>query len=349
MAKVKGSNPPYSDWVYTDESGEDYLLGTLIQQALKDPYLSPSSEPTKRGAAKDAGETDITGQSVRGRRPTQQGDGTLSQKYVRDIFRECTDLWNAMVEHCPVPATTPPTTSKDSVWAAKIDYGVVCSYYDLWMRCCSNWAFDHDGDMPDGDCFPCENACDCEGISIGYTTNGMSINEQQTLFVIDSMEGCVYSWEITSGGGSLSSETGESVVYTAPASNPECNLNPTITLSCGGSIYDTLMLSVNAYETDIGAYQITYECQAPCQESVGALLCGYQDPGYSGKYCFACGTNNYDCNGDLRYTQLRSAASNLSASSCATFYTRYCDKDQVLTDLRSAALKTAGCCPAELM
>ncbi|MBN2568121.1 MAG: hypothetical protein JXB42_01690 [Deltaproteobacteria bacterium] len=92
--------------------------------------------------------------------------------------------------------------------------------------------------------------CSCEEVSIGYTTQGMSADEEQELTVVGAVEGCVYNWAIASGGGSLSAETGISVTYTAPHTNPNCEQNPTITLSCGGEVCDTLEIVINAYGVD---------------------------------------------------------------------------------------------------
>jgi hypothetical protein len=94
--------------------------------------------------------------------------------------------------------------------------------------------------------------CDCDGISIGYTTQGMSVDEEQVLTAEGAVEGCTYTWAISSGGGELSAETGTSVTYTAPATNPECEYNPTITLSCEGQVCDTLEIAVN-----VGAWPST--------------------------------------------------------------------------------------------
>jgi hypothetical protein len=76
---------------------------------------------------------------------------------------------------------------------------------------------------------------ECSG-SIYYATNQMSINESQTLSVLNPTSGAAYSWSIISGEGSLSDSTGLSTIYTAPDSNYNCNKNPTIRLSC---LHDT--------------------------------------------------------------------------------------------------------------
>lgn len=64
---------------------------------------------------------------------------------------------------------------------------------------------------------------------IGAPLKQMSTNGTQTLTASGGCGG-PYTWSISSGGGSLSSSTGNSVVYTAPSSQTGgCGNNPTIT------------------------------------------------------------------------------------------------------------------------
>jgi uncharacterized protein affecting Mg2+/Co2+ transport len=86
----------------------------------------------------------------------------------------------------------------------------------------------------------------CGNTHIGYTSLEMFINEQQTLHVDNPTDGVIYHWDITQGGGTLSSGTGLSVVYTAPAANPNCSLNPIITLSTEfGALCDGVQVAIN--------------------------------------------------------------------------------------------------------
>lgn len=245
MAKTKGSNPPVRELLYEDAGGILHYFGEFFRGIFKEGYISP-----------DDPAVDITGVSTRGERPTQQGTGSPSQEEIRSRYKNCITLWHSLPLACPVPLPDPPPTSKESVWEAKQEHGVVCSYYDLFMRCCLKWARDHDNEMPDGDCFPCISLCNCDGILIGYTTTTMAVGEQQTLSVLDPLDGCTYLWEITSGGGSLSSPDGLSVVYTAPINNDDCLQNPTISLSIGSEVCDALSLGINGYTLLHNAYRI---------------------------------------------------------------------------------------------
>ena len=116
--------------------------------------------------------------------------------------------------------------------------------------------------------------------SIGYTTLGMQVNEVQTLTATPPLaDGSLLTWAITAGGGSLSSAHGNSVDYTAPAANAFCLDNPTITLSCGGEVIDTISLAVNAWTGAQYAYR-QKECQVEgsCSEGVTfqcALVVGF--------------------------------------------------------------------------
>ena len=102
--------------------------------------------------------------------------------------------------------------------------------------------------------------CECEDVSISYETLDMKICETQTLSVADGVEECSYKWEITSGGGSLSEESGNSTVYTAGGSDIEVVISLitmgtvcdtiTIYLICGVSIgYTTQQMSVSEEQT----------------------------------------------------------------------------------------------------
>lgn len=187
------------------------------------------------------------------------------------------------------------------------------------------------------ECLPSE-CCGCTDISIGYTTQQMQVNEQQTLIVIGAQEGCTYNWAIASGGGSLSTDTGTSTIYTAPSTNAECANNPTITLSNGGIQCDVLELAVNAWVA--GGLAARYCCSfwyagnwRHCWQTVGCdgiydLVC---EP-----LCvtMGCTTSIWSCMFGADY------------GTCADHLPPY---EEGVKDLRTAAMKTGGCCPWELL
>lgn len=183
----------------------------------------------------------------------------------------------------------------------------------------------------------------CEDVSIGYTTQQMRVSEAQLLNVTNPIYGCIYNWEIISGGGSLSAGAGTSVIYTAPSFNGNCEQNPVIKLSSGENDCDFLNIAVNSYTEDFSAYIIHWECQIPCGSASG---CGFD---CNTPTCFSCGHNTYTCDDVLFYTTLAHAGENMTEEACPSFYVQYCGHSQYITDLRSAYEKEYGCCPAGLL
>jgi hypothetical protein len=215
-------------------------------------------------------------------------------------------------------------------------------------------------------------ASSCTGI-IGYTTTQMAVGDTQTLTVVDAVTGATYSWAITAGGGSLSAATGTSTVYTAPATNANCSSNPTISLSCeiaavgcaegtASTVVDTLKIAVNANATTDYAYGIksNYTCGAP-----------YSNGDY---WCITVSvyTNEYKCDGTLKpagawiCTNIKSTGNACCRKACTitcadgdasiaypfgvcTNSTFALPVNGGMVDLRTAAMITAGCCPAALM
>ena len=282
---------------------------------------------------------DILGKSGRGERPTQQGDGTTAQEKYRTAFQQCTFLWNSLPEACPVLEPDPPTSSKESVWAAKLEHGVVCSYYDLFLRCCIKFALANDGAMPTDECFPCEYDCDCADISIGYTTQQMAVDEEQNLTVVGAVAGCTYTWAIGSGGGELSAATGTSTIYTAPSTNAGCANNPTITLSVEGSQCDSLGVAINTYAgAEIAVTKCTDRiCPNPCDflyDKCGSCWRHFYCSGgdVSAFLSFGC-----ECMGD---PGVRSPFDATCAEGIYNFG---------YNDRRTEAMITAGCCPEQLL
>jgi len=116
--------------------------------------------------------------------------------------------------------------------------------------------------------------CEDGTCAIAYTTQGMSVNEEQTLSVTTPADNCIYSWAITSGGGSLSAASGNSVVYTAPSTNANCANNATITLTTLGSVCDSLGIAVNANTgVDDRAYRVVTQLVHPGADEGG--LCAF--------------------------------------------------------------------------
>ena len=182
----------------------------------------------------------------------------------------------------------------------------------------------------------------CPGI-IGYTTQQMSVNGTQELTVTDGSESDTYTWSVA-GGGSIAPETGLTVTYTAPSTNAECASNPTISLSCGGNVLDTLKIAVNALSSSANAVTL-------CENRV-CPPCGT----YFG-YCGSC-LKAYYCSGEARYAgnDINCQCigwgpdppndANGNSGQCAERVPPYAVG---WADVRTTEMKTAGCCPAQLL
>ena len=188
-------------------------------------------------------------------------------------------------------------------------------------------------------------------VKIGYTTRQMSVDEEQVLTVDGYVEGCAaqnFVWAIASGGGELSADHGWSVTYTAPATNADCENNPTITLTCSGEVVDTLTIAVNGAAENVTAY---YSCEeyyladtsVPCWYGAGAtkVLCHMN---------FSCigvalgaGGNNDPCCVDA-YGHDAPISWATSPAGCSSL-----GYDVGITDGRDALLKSQGCCPEALL
>ena len=172
-------------------------------------------------------------------------------------------------------------------------------------------------------CYTGEVIAVCDPLAvIQYTTLQMAVDEEQGLSASES--GAGYTWTISSGGGSLSKSEGNSTVYTAPSTNANCTANPTIQLSCDGNVIDSITIAINQYTGTAWAYKIWQDCE-PHGEGWAKLMDAYDcnnvhkfGPNYS-----CTGTDEADC----------------IASCPATG----------MEDVRTQAMKDAGCCPEALI
>jgi hypothetical protein len=127
----------------------------------------------------------------------------------------------------------------------------------------------------------------------------MTCGGQQVLTVIGGRR--PFTWSIISGGGSLSTNTGNLVIYTAPSSNSNCANNPTlqVTDDCGKTT--DLKIAVNCSFIGTATAKIVIYCTGVGQ----GIHCGFYQYNWdcSGEVaCFdyytkCCGTNYYYCSG----------------------------------------------------
>jgi hypothetical protein len=198
---------------------------------------------------------------------------------------------------------------------------------------------------------PCADKYDpSETVKIGYTTQGMQVNEQQTLTVEGYHPRWAphnYKWQIAAGGGTLSAESGYSVVYTAPATNPECINNATIELVCEGDVVDTLQIAINASEdaswavrvwSDLRCVEVVPDMIYNCYlinrtyNCAGELMSGY--PCELQRQAGGCGACYDDWSPSACYSGSNTMVALLAASPI---------------DLRTAGMITDGCCPEQLL
>lgn len=186
--------------------------------------------------------------------------------------------------------------------------------------------------------------CD-PGAVIEYSTLQMAVSSTQEFNA--SIPGTDYEWSLscTSGDcGSLNTDTGDTVTYTAPSTNADCDSNPTIELSCNGMVIDSIELAINAVTTRCpAAYRFcceapgaAYVYQVTCSGSIinttdGCSVGGNCFTGFNQADLDACGlVSGRDCIID-------------SSGACTTIW------QPNPNDLRTAQMITDGCCPAGLL
>lgn len=200
------------------------------------------------------------------------------------------------------------------------------------------------------ECTGDECGCVCGGEVIDYTTQQMEISTSQTLSVKNAKAGCTYTWEVSSGGGTIGS-AGTSVTYTAPSSNPDCAANATINLFCTNKAgvpqnAGSLSIAINSttQKDELAAQFCEDRICPPCGTFSGA--CGA---------CFkyiACDGRNYnraiiggndgacDCMGYAFPNEMQSGWQDCAMKGMVSGIT---------ADIRTAGQKSAGCCPYQFL
>ena len=208
---------------------------------------------------------------------------------------------------------------------------------------------------------------------ISYTTLQMSVDEEQNLSVNVTTPGCgtpTYLWEITSGGGTLSSSSGSSITYTAPSSNAGCTSSPTIKLSCNAVEIDSITIAVNEDAVNDLAYIKIESHPGKNNSGVPSCRCNGVDAGY------ACGKPiDYNCVGavysnpstqeELRDSHYDIGNNQTWVNKCNGDTVKICAGDQVAAclsgwwadqgfsaltkDVRTQTQKDNGCCPEAMI
>jgi len=136
MACIINQSAPWGDVLMLENPGEELYFGEVYRQVLQEAWVPSGSESWER-----------VGKSRRGIRPPQKGltSGNLtpSQELVRGCFSKCATAWRAL------PWEVPPGSSCDNrngrkYWKdLKDKNGLMCSYYDLYMRICMPYTLAH--------------------------------------------------------------------------------------------------------------------------------------------------------------------------------------------------------------
>lgn len=203
-------------------------------------------------------------------------------------------------------------------------------------------------------------------LTIGYTSLLMGCSGSQTL---TAQGGCgPYNWSLFGGGTitPLSPGSGQAT-YTVPATNPNCTSNPTIVVRdcCGGSAQ--VSLAVNCYPIGTVAYRSCEMIFCAHECFVEGGLCHFHgsfggwkyncdgtllskdfydgNPGLTGLFCrpnpnLACGGPPLPCGG---------IAGGGWDPPCGGSLWAFCANPNqncgTTMDLRTQAMKDAGCCP----
>jgi hypothetical protein len=212
-----------------------------------------------------------------------------------------------------------------------------------------------------------QKACcgDVTPLEMGYTSLLMSCSGAQTLSAIG---GCPpYEWSLT-GGGTLVPQNGPeyaTAIYYAPATNPNCSLNPTITVNecCGQSA--SISLTVNCYTGDEAAFK---EFAVDVYYSTCAYVCN----GYFSGCTYTPYWHRYRCDGSYKDdvgwdwesgsgpawksctgigTDCSSPCSQFPGTLRADSPDPSCPENDFpyacgdIVDIRTEAMKDEGCCP----
>jgi hypothetical protein len=201
---------------------------------------------------------------------------------------------------------------------------------------------------------------------ISYTTLAMQCGQDQTLIINPASPGCPpYSWSLT-GGGSLNVEEGDQVVYSAPLTNDDCSLNPSISVEDNCGTVCTVQLAVNCYTpNDLAFKESVVVAGSGPPNLCSGIMCG---PWGAYMYRLLCfygrGYNRYNCK-SIYLGQTWPGTANAKICSplggtcpepCSVYPglfwncttdTEYSESDYCgkVTDVRTPEMKAAGCCP----
>ena len=360
MAKVINQDIPASEVLYDPDPARPYTLGEAYVNIMTEGHHSPVTE----------GEL-IVQKTPRQGRPPQRGPGSTAQAPQRACFQCCAQLWRDSPQYfkdcmkeiyndrpTPVKDKQIPPEWFSTPWSSFLQLCLVkcrqeggCSFtiYDL-ITCPSPG---------------------CVGATIGYTTTAMQINETQKLTIINPHAEASYIFQLGGGGGTVT----EAGLYTAPATNANCDQNATINLVCEERVIDSITIAINARATNEVAYFITEERNSGngCAWAVGQTRYKCDDSLYAafepcaGCNCYSGGDFSFGpcccypdygppkhCNepigGAPKYCTEEGLYSAVQAGYCGGVCDSVPNGCTLGThDVRTPAMIAAGCCPEALL
>ncbi|GAH43160.1 unnamed protein product, partial [marine sediment metagenome] len=126
---------PWGDPLMLENPGEELSFGEVYRQILQEAWLPGGGEVWS-----------IVGQSGRGYRPSQMGitgpNVSPPQEEVRRWFSKCADAWRELPWELPSDPFCDNRNSKKYWKDEKDRRGLMCSYYDLYMRYCLRFSLD---------------------------------------------------------------------------------------------------------------------------------------------------------------------------------------------------------------
>lgn len=135
MALVKNQSLPAGDPLMFENPGDELYFGEVYRQILQEAWLPGGAEVWS-----------VVGKSRRGRRPSQRGitgpNVTPSQTEVRRWFSKCAACWRVLPWEINDLYDCDNRHGKKYWKDEKDRRGLMCSYYDLYMRYCLRFALD---------------------------------------------------------------------------------------------------------------------------------------------------------------------------------------------------------------
>ena len=200
----------------------------------------------------------------------------------------------------------------------------------------------------------CTSGQNCPPPIIDSTTKQVTVSGTQGLSASGGAGG-PYTWSLISGGGSISGNSGTSINYTAPASNPNCAGNPVIRLRDSSNAVTDMSLAVNAVYYEVAGYYAsdTFVAWGMSCSSNPAGACGWRVD----KRPLSCNGNLLDyyyyCSpGHWRYCTLEefleSSERECNAERGACWLDVCPDGcEPGLHDTRTSSQIGSGCCPVQ--